>query len=107
MNTLSSIIRYTIKVLLSCTTEEQLSNATSWAVAVITNKTKDSDNSIRSDPRDCPHTRNIPPRVTTCKICSGTGAIDNDCCYQCKGSGRVIVSSDVVTYVMAFEPSHN
>lgn len=73
MKTLNNIIRHTIKVLLSCETEEQLSNATSWAVAVITNKAHESDNSTRPDPRGDPNTRNMPPRVTTCKICKGTG----------------------------------
>lgn len=103
MKTLSSIIRYTIKVLLSCKTEEQLNNATSWAVAVIANKFKEKDSSMQCDPRGDPHTRNIPPRVTTCKICSGTGYVEDEYCHQCKGSGRVVVSSDVVTYVKAFE----
>ncbi|RLT71270.1 molecular chaperone DnaJ [Parabacteroides sp. CH2-D42-20] len=49
-------------------------------------------------------TRTIPPHVVACKVCDGRGIIDGHICEQCKGSGRVIVTCDVVTYVMAFVP---
>ena len=34
----------------------------------------------------------------------GKGKVDGCGCKQCKGSGRVIVSSEVVTYITAYDP---
>lgn len=55
-------------------------------------------------PKGVKRTKTIPPHVVACKICEGRGNADGHVCEQCKGSGRVIVSCDVVTYVMAFVP---
>ena len=49
-------------------------------------------------------TKTIPPHVVACKVCAGRGNIDGHICEQCKGSGRVIVTCDVTTYVMAYAP---
>lgn len=49
-------------------------------------------------------TKTIPPHVVACKVCEGSGSIDGHVCEQCKGSGRVIVTCDVTTYVMAYAP---
>ena len=56
------------------------------------------------EPKGIKRTRAIPPHVVACKVCDGHGVIDGHICEQCKGSGRVIVTCDVVTYVMAFVP---
>lgn len=56
------------------------------------------------EPKGIKRTRTIPPHVVACKVCDGRGVIDGHICEQCKGSGRVIVTCDVVTYVMAFVP---
>lgn len=48
--------------------------------------------------------RTIPPHVVACKVCSGTGLVEGETCWQCKGSGRVIVSHEVKTFVSAFVP---
>ena len=56
------------------------------------------------EPKGRKRTRTIPPHVVACKVCDGRGIIDGHICEQCKGSGRVIVTCDVVTYVMAFVP---
>lgn len=56
---------------------------------------------------DLPGTKNekiIPPHIVTCKICNGTGICNEQACLQCSGSGRVIVTSTVVTYVTAYFP---
>lgn len=51
------------------------------------------------------HERTIPPHVVACKVCGGRGLTDLDEeCPQCKGSGRVIVSHEVKTYITAFVP---
>lgn len=48
--------------------------------------------------------KTIPPRIVACKVCEGRGVTDGSTCPQCDGSGRVIVSFDVVTYVTAYRP---
>lgn len=55
-------------------------------------------------PQGVKRTKTIPPHVVACKVCEGRGIIDGCICEQCKGSGRVIVTCDVVTYVMAYAP---
>lgn len=46
----------------------------------------------------------IPPHIVACKVCGGKGTKDGATCLQCKGSGRVIVSCEVTTYVSAYVP---
>ena len=48
--------------------------------------------------------RTIPPQIVACKVCGGKGIKEGTICPQCKGSGRVIVSCEVVTYVTAYQP---
>lgn len=51
--------------------------------------------------------RTIPPHIVACKVCEGKGTKDGATCPQCKGSGRVIVSCEVTTYVSAYVPENN
>lgn len=51
------------------------------------------------------HERTIPPHIVACRVCSGKGEKDGAICTQCKGSGRVIVSHKVKTFVSAYIPS--
>lgn len=51
--------------------------------------------------------RTIPPHIVACKVCEGRGTKDGATCPQCKGSGRVIVSCEVTTYVSAYVPENN
>ena len=51
--------------------------------------------------------RIIPPHIVACKICEGKGIKGGDVCPQCKGSGRVIVSCEVTTYISAYVPEEN
>lgn len=51
--------------------------------------------------------RTIPPHIVACKVCEGKGVEDGETCPQCKGSGRVIVSCEVTTYVSAYVPENN
>ena len=48
--------------------------------------------------------RIIPPHIVVCKVCEGKGTKEGATCPQCKGSGRVIVSCEVTTYVSAYVP---
>ena len=48
--------------------------------------------------------KTIPPHIVACKVCEGKGIKEGDTCPQCKGSGRVIVSCEVTTYVTAYVP---
>lgn len=50
--------------------------------------------------------KTIPPHIVACKVCEGKGTKDGDICPQCKGSGRVIVSCEVTTYVTAYVPEN-
>lgn len=50
--------------------------------------------------------RIIPPHIVACKVCEGKGEKDGLDCPQCKGSGRVIVSCEVTTYVSAYMPEN-
>lgn len=59
---------------------------------------------------ECPapkQERTIPPHIVACKVCEGKGTKDGATCPQCKGSGRVIVSCEVTTYVSAYVPENN
>ena len=107
MSTLSSTIRYVAKVLQSCKTEEQLNNSMNWAVAVIATKAKESKQQSADCLRGKSHKRLIPPRVVACRQCGGRGYLMDLECEQCGGSGRVIVSSDVETFVTAYKPKDN
>lgn len=51
--------------------------------------------------------RMIPPHIVVCKVCEGKGTKEGATCPQCKGSGRVIVSCEVTTYVSAYVPENN
>ena len=48
--------------------------------------------------------RTIPPHIVAGKVCEGKGTKEGATCPQCKGSGRVIVSCEVTTYVSAYVP---
>ena len=48
--------------------------------------------------------KSIPPHIVACKVCGGYGMKDGETCLQCNGSGRVIVSHEVTTYITAYEP---
>ena len=48
--------------------------------------------------------KTIPPHIVVCKVCEGKGTKEGATCPQCKGSGRVIVSCEVTTYVSAYMP---
>lgn len=52
------------------------------------------------------HERTIPPHIVACKVCEGKGTKDSAVCPQCKGSGRVIVSCEVTTFVSAYVPEN-
>lgn len=106
MNTLSSTIRYVTKVLRSCKTEEQLDNSMNWAVAVIATKAKESKK-LPIDPRGSSHKHLIPPRVVVCRQCGGVGSHGGLLCEQCEGSGRVVVCSDVETFVTSYKSKDN
>ena len=51
------------------------------------------------------HERTIPPHIVACRVCGGKGETDGTVCTQCQGSGRVIVSHEVKTFVSAYIPS--
>lgn len=51
--------------------------------------------------------RTIPPHIVACKVCGGRGVTGGEICPQCKGSGRVIVSCEVTTYVSAYVPENS
>lgn len=51
--------------------------------------------------------KTIPPHIVACKVCEGKGMKEGAICPQCKGSGRVIVSCEVTTYVAAYVPENN
>jgi len=44
-------------------------------------------------------TRTIEPHVCVCRVCNGSGNVRETPCRQCLGSGRVICSSEIKTYV--------
>ena len=46
--------------------------------------------------------KTIPPHIVVCKVCEGIGTKNGMVCPQCKGSGRVIVSCEITTYVSAY-----
>lgn len=46
--------------------------------------------------------RSIPSHVSVCRNCSGEGYINDLLCPQCHGSGRVIVTSQIITIVTPF-----
>lgn len=48
--------------------------------------------------------KTIPPHIVACKVCEGKGVKDGAVCLQCKGSGRVVVSCEVTTYISAYVP---
>lgn len=59
------------------------------------------------DYRNIKREKTIPPHVVVCKVCEGTGMKDGCTCPQCDGSGRVIVTCEVKTYVTAYVPENN
>ena len=48
--------------------------------------------------------KTIPPHIVVCKVCEGIGTKNGMVCPQCKGSGWVIVSCEITTYVSAYVP---
>ena len=48
--------------------------------------------------------KTIPPHIVVCKVCEGIGTKTGMVCPHCKGSGRVIVSCEITTYVSAYVP---
>lgn len=57
-----------------------------------------------SEPQEVKREKTIPPHIVACKICEGTGKLDGKVCRQCNGSGRVIVSHEVTTFITAYVP---
>lgn len=51
--------------------------------------------------------KTIPPHIVVCRVCEGKGAKEGTTCQQCKGSGRVIVSCEVTTYIAAYVPENS
>lgn len=99
--TLEGTVRYVVGVLRSCNVK-QLESTMPWGVTAISKAA-----AISRDKRDYEGKRLdkiIPPRITTCKICGGTGRNDGDVCSQCQGSGRVVIVSEITTYMVAYEP---
>lgn len=51
-----------------------------------------------------------PPRIVLCRVCGGTGKVAGEdagefhTCLQCEGSGRIIVSSEVVMDIRPYKP---
>lgn len=63
-----------------------------------------------SAPRQHPNPKRektIPPHIVACKLCGGKGMKEGEECPQCQGSGRVIVSCEVTTYITAYVPENN
>lgn len=52
-------------------------------------------------------TKHIDEHLCVCRYCNGTGKINGEKCRRCDGSGRVVVSSDVTTYVRPFNPEED
>lgn len=51
--------------------------------------------------------RHIDAHVCVCRRCGGTGRTDagngrTAACPQCNGSGRVVIESDITTYVSPY-----
>lgn len=67
-------------------------------------KTKAEEVKKEGDGYPCRREKTVPPHVAVCRVCGGKGKVDGCGCKQCKGSGRVIVSSEVVTYITAYDP---
>ncbi|MFR9546727.1 MAG: hypothetical protein SNJ29_14295 [Rikenellaceae bacterium] len=100
---LESTVRYVIGVLRSCKNKTQFEDSLPWGITAIVKSTAES----RVKPRDHEGKRIekiIPPRITSCKICGGTGQLNSGICCQCNGSGRVVVTSEIITYIKPFEP---
>lgn len=71
---------------------------------MMSSKTKAGEVAKKEDGYPCRREKTVPPHVAVCRVCGGKGKVDGCGCKQCKGSGRVIVSSEVVTYVTAYDP---
>ena len=70
----------------------------------MSSKTKAEEVKKKEDGYPCRREKTVPPHVAVCRVCGGKGKVDGCGCKQCKGSGRVIVSSEVVTYITAYDP---
>lgn len=71
---------------------------------MMSSKTKAGEVAKKEDGYPCRREKTVPPHIAVCRVCGGKGKVDGCGCKQCKGSGRVIVSSEVVTYVTAYDP---
>ena len=71
---------------------------------MMSSKTKAGEVKKKEDGHPCRREKTVPPHVAVCRVCGGKGKVDGCGCKQCKGSGRVIVSSEVVTYITAYDP---
>lgn len=69
---------------------------------MMSSKTKAEEVKKKGDGYPCRREKTVPPHVAVCRVCGGK--VDGCGCKQCKGSGRVIVSSEVVTYITAYDP---
>lgn len=70
----------------------------------ILNRFKKADRPDKTDGLLLKRKKLIPPHIVVCKVCEGKGTKEGITCPQCKGSGRVIVSCEVSTYVTAYVP---
>lgn len=100
---LEHTVRYVVGVLRSCKNKSQFEDTLPWGITAIAKSSKE-DKSKRIDHEGKRLEKFIPPRITSCKLCGGRGQIEGDVCVQCQGSGRVVVTSEIVTYIKPFEP---
>lgn len=101
---LSETVAKVVKVLHSCKTKEQYDGSFSWGINAISKAATETPKKYKPQNRGKKLERITSPRITCCKLCDGTGKIDGGNCLQCEGSGRVIVTSEVVTYINAYKP---
>ncbi len=100
---LEHTVRHVVSVLRSCKDKFQFEGTLPWGITAIIKSAK-GDKSKPTDHEGKRLEKIIPPRITTCKLCGGKGQIEGDVCVQCNGSGRMIVTSEIVTYIKPFEP---
>ncbi|MFI3322448.1 MAG: hypothetical protein R3Y50_07990 [Rikenellaceae bacterium] len=100
--TLENTIRSVIKVLRSCNNKTQFEGTLPWGVTSIA-KCATNQKLGKIDHQGKRQERILPPRVTSCKMCDGAGYVAGHVCTQCNGTGRVVVTSEVITYIKPYE----
>lgn len=103
--TLENTIRNVVKVLQSCKDNAQLSEILPWGVEAIERSATQAPAKPLLKARDGKMLERItPPRIASCRLCGATGLIEGAICRQCNGSGRVIVESEITTYIQPYKP---